>query len=44
MDNSLTLKMMMVIHQLFILMLTVHFMYKLSYGVQVVLYILLLNL
>ena len=36
----MTPKMMMVMHQMFALMLTVRFMYKLYYGIQVMLYIL----
>ena len=37
-------KMMMISRQLFILLLTVQFMYKLCYGVQVIVYIFLLNI
>ena len=44
MDNSHDPKMMMVRHQMFILMLTVQFMYKMCYGVQVIFYIFLLNI
>ena len=40
----MTPNMMMVRRQLFILMLTVQFMYKMYYGVQVIFYILLLNI
>ena len=44
MDNSHDPKMMMVRCQLFMLMLTVQFMYNMCYGVQVIFYIFLLNI